>query len=298
MNVVESSEESAGWINRPAAADLDLEEPLIAESGILGLRAATLTRILLPVFMGFLLLAIWEITVDTAGVPSYVVPGPLLIAKTMVKDWDLLFSSLLSTLDVAGLALAIALIMGVSIAIIFNHSKWVEMTFFPYAVIMQVTPLAAVAPLIILWVDNIHTGLLICAWIVPFFPILSTTTTGLNSADHNLVHLFQIYHASRWQTLIRLKIPSAMPFFLAGLRISGGLCLVGAVVAEFVAGAGGKGAGLAYLILESGYDLKTPRMFAALIMISVCGVAVFLLTSAISYLCLHRWHESSIRKES
>jgi NitT/TauT family transport system permease protein len=264
----------------------------------LWLPAATWPRIILPVAMGIALLAGWEVAVDVAGIPAYVIPGPTVIAKTLVRDWGVLSSALLATLHVAGLALALALVMGVGIAIIFVQSKWVEMTFFPYAVILQVTPLAAVAPLIILWVDDVRTGLLICAWIIPFFPILSTTTVGLNSADHNLVDLFQIYRASRWQTLLRLRLPSAMPYFLAGLRISGGLCLVGSVVAEFVAGSGGKGSGLAYLILESGYQLKTPRMFAALVLISASGVTVFLLTTAISYLCLHRWHESSVRKEN
>jgi NitT/TauT family transport system permease protein len=269
-------------------ADPD-DDGFVLERRFLGLRSATWPRILMPIAMGVVFVALWQIAVDVWSIPSYVIPAPGLIATTMVRDWALLSSSLLSTLGIAGLALAIAVVMGVAIAVIFNQSKLIEMTFFPYAVIMQVTPLAAVAPLIILWVDDVRVGLLICAWIIPFFPILSTTTTGLNSADRNLVNLFHIYRASRWQTLTRLKFPSALPYFLTGLRISGGLFLVGT---------GGKGAGLAYLILESGYDLKTPRMFAALVMISVSGVAIFLLTSLITYLCLHRWHESSLPKEN
>ncbi|CAN5503325.1 ABC transporter permease [soil metagenome] len=290
--------EPAQWAEQPVDAPVadDVEDD--APRTLLGMSISTWLRIMLPLLMGIALIVGWEVAVRVAEIPPYVIPGPIVIAQTLIRDWGVLSTSLLATLHVAGLALALALVMGVGIAIVFVQSKFVEMTFFPYAVILQVTPLAAVAPLIIMWVDDVRTGLLICAWIIPFFPILSTTTVGLNSADHNLVNLFHIYRASRWQTLIRLKLPSAMPYFLAGLRISGGLCLVGSVVAEFVAGSGGKGSGLAYLILESGYQLKTPRMFAALVLISVSGVTVFLITTAISWLCLHHWHESSVRKEN
>jgi NitT/TauT family transport system permease protein len=161
-----------------------------------------------------------------------------------------------------------------------------------------VTPIVSIAPLIIIWVDNTYLSLLICAWIVAFFPILSNTTTGLNSADHNLRNLFELYGATRWQTLRRLRLPAAMPYFLAGLRISGGLALIGAVVAEFVAGSGGVESGLAYRILESGYRLQIPRMFAALIMISMSGIVIFLAMSLITHLALRRWHESAIKREN
>jgi NitT/TauT family transport system permease protein len=165
-------------------------------------------------------------------------------------------------------------------------------------VILQVTPVVAIAPLIIIWVGDINLSLLICAWIVAFFPILSNTILGLNSADHNLINLFQLYRASRWQTLRYLRLPAALPYFLGGLKISGGLALIGAVVAEFVAGTGGSASGLAYRILESGYRLQIPRMFAALIMISLTGIAIFFLTSWIAHLCLRNWHESAVRREN
>jgi NitT/TauT family transport system permease protein len=165
-------------------------------------------------------------------------------------------------------------------------------------VVLQVTPIVAIAPLIIIWVNDVKLSLLICAWIVAFFPILSNTTVGLNSADRNLVDLFRLYRASAWQTLRYLKLPAAMPYFLAGLRISGGLSLIGAVVAEFVAGTGGSQSGLAYRILESGYQLRIPRMFAALLLISVSGILLFLALSLLSHLCLRRWHESALRQEN
>jgi len=189
-------------------------------------------------------------------------------------------------------------VLGVALAVLFASSKWIEASFFPYAVILQVTPIVAIAPLIIIWVNDVKLSLLICAWIVAFFPILSNTTVGLNSADHNLTDLFRLYRANWWQQLRYLKLPSAMPYFLAGLRISGGLSLIGAVVAEFVAGTGGTQSGLAYRILESGYQLRIPRMFAALLLISLSGILLFLALSLLSHLCLRRWHESAISRES
>ena len=184
-----------------------------------------------------------------------------------------------------------------SSAILFSASRWIELSLFPFAVILQVTPIIAIAPLIVIYVDNVHLALLICAWIVAFFPILSNTTLGLNSADHGLRDLFQLYGASRSQTLWHLRLPSAMPYFLGGLKIAGGLSLIGAIVAEFVAGTAGTGSGLAYRILEAGYRLNIPRMFAAVALISVTGILIFLVLSLVSHLILRRWHESALKQE-
>ena len=180
---------------------------------------------------------------------------------------------------------------------LFSLSRWVELSLFPFAVVLQVTPIVAVAPLILIYVDNTDLALLTCAWIVAFFPILSNTTLGLNSADHNLRDLFQLYRASRWQQLTLLRMPAAMPYFLGGLRIAGGLSLIGAIVAEFAAGTAGAGSGLAYRILEAGYRLNIPRMFAALILISLTGIAIFLACTLLQHLLLRRWHESAIKRE-
>jgi NitT/TauT family transport system permease protein len=205
---------------------------------------------------------------------------------------------LLITLRITFAALIAAVTVGVALAVIFTQSKWLEKSLFPYAVILQVTPIVAIAPLIIIWVGDVKLSLLICAWIVAFFPILSNTIIGLNSADHNLINLFQLYGATRWQMLRYLRLPAALPFFLAGLKISGGLALIGAVVAEFVAGSGGSASGLAYRILESGYQLRIPRMFAALLLISLSGIAIFFVTSVIAYFALRRWHESAVVREN
>jgi NitT/TauT family transport system permease protein len=251
-----------------------------------------------PVAVGVLVLGSWEALVRIRGIPAYILPGPLLIAQTLVADWDTLSGSLLITLRITLEALAAAVIVGTSLAMIFTQSKWLEKSLFPYAVILQVTPVVSIAPLIIIWVNDLSLSLLICAWIVAFFPILSNTIVGLNSADHNLIDLFRLYRASRWQTLWRLRMPAAMPYFLAGLRISGGLALIGAVVAEFVAGTGGNGSGLAYRILESGYQLRIPRMFAALVLISLSGIAIYIVTTVIARLALRHWHESAVKRDS
>ncbi|MCR0983263.1 ABC transporter permease [Roseomonas populi] len=267
------------------------------ERRILGLPPGTWPRILAPLVVGLLLLGGWEWAVRHFAVPAYILPGPVAIARTLVADWPTLSGSLAVTLRITVLALLVATAAGLALSILFSQSKWVEMTFLPYAVMLQVTPVVAIAPLIIIWVDNIQASLLICAWIVAFFPVVSNTTIGLNSTDRNLLDLFRLYGATRWQTLVHLRLPAAMPFFLAGLRISGGLSLIGAIVAEFVAGAGGASSGLAYRILESGYQLQIPRMFAALALISFSGVLIFLALSLVSHLMLRRWHESALRKD-
>ncbi len=278
--------------------DAEARPVFAEEKRVLGIAVSTWPGIIAPLVIGVLALALWEAAVRINQIPHYILPGPVLIAQTLVRDWATLSGSLLVTLRITFAALVAAVTVGVALAIIFTQSKWLEKSLFPYAVILQVTPVVSIAPLIIIWIGDINLSLLICAWIVAFFPILSNTILGLNSADHNLINLFQLYRASRWQTLRYLRLPAALPYFLGGLRISGGLALIGAVVAEFVAGTGGNASGLAYRILESGYQLNIPRMFAALIMISLTGIAIFFVTSWIAHMALRRWHESAVRREN
>lgn len=263
-------------------------------SRTLGLTGEGWLRLLLPGALGLLLLAGWEALVRAYAVPAYVLPGPVQIGRTLWADWPSLAVSLGITLQITAAALVAAAVLGLVIAVLFVQSRLVELSLFPYAVILQVTPIVAIAPLIIIWVDDIRLALLVCAWIVAFFPVLSNTTLGLNSVDRNLLDLFRLYRASRWQVLTRLRLPTALPYYLAGLRISGGLALIGAIVAEFVAGTGGRASGLAYRILEAGYQLQIPRMFAALVLVSGAGIAIFLALSLLSHLLLRHWHESAV----
>ena len=273
------------------------QPPLEGGSGEGAARAERIARIAAPLAIGLLALAIWEVVVRLNHIPHYILPGPLLVLQSLIEDWGTLWPSLLITLQITFMALAVAIVGGVGLAILFTTSKWIELSFFPFAVILQVTPIIAIAPLILIYVDNTYAALLICAWIVAFFPILANTTLGLNSADHNLVDLFQLYGASRWQTLVHLRLPAAMPYFLGGLKIAGGLSLIGAIVAEFAAGTAGTGSGLAYRILEAGYRLNIPRMFAAVFLISLTGILIFLAFSLLAHLILRKWHESAVRRE-
>lgn len=249
-----------------------------------------------PLAVGIAFFVIWEVIVRVQEIPHYVLPGPILIFETLVRDWHTLYPSLLVTLSITLAALAVATVAGVTISILFAQSKIIERSFFPYAVMLQVTPIVAIAPLIIIWVRDIQLSLLICAWIVAFFPIVSNTTLGLRSTDHNLLDLLELYGASRRQAFWYVRLPSALPYFLGGLRISGGLALIGAVVAEFVAGTGGTESGLAFRILESGYTLQIPRMFAALILITGTGVVIFVVLTFVAHLLLRRWHESAVQR--
>ena len=265
------------------------------------LRQERLERIgkwLLPLAIMVVAIWLWDRICVWNEIPKYILPRPFEVLQALHDDAALLFTSLLVTLKITFLSLALAVIGGVGLSVLFAQSKWVEMSFFPFAIVLQVTPIVAIFPLINIYVNNQTAKLLLCAWIVAFFPILSNTTLGLNSVDRNLRDLFRLNGATRWQELWHLRLPAAMPYFLGGLKIAGGLSLIGAVVAEFVAGAGGQGSGLAYRILEAGYQLKTPRMFAALLMISCTGVLIFLATSFVSQRILRRWHESAMERES
>jgi NitT/TauT family transport system permease protein len=254
-------------------------------------------RLVAPVAIGILFLAFWEAAVWLRDIPPYILPAPSAVAQSLWTDGPSLMGSLLVTLRITLAALAAAALFGGTIALLFSRSRLLELSLFPYAVILQVTPIVAIAPLIIIWVREPFLALLVCAWIVAFFPIVSNTTVGLNSADRNLLALFRLYGASPGQILRYLRVPTALPYFLAGLRISGGLALIGAVVAEFVAGTGGAETGLAFRILEAGYRLAIPRMFAALLLLSLTGIVIYLLLDWLSRRVLRHWHESANEAE-
>jgi NitT/TauT family transport system permease protein len=260
-------------------------------------RSDRVLRWAAPIAVGILVVLVWHALVKAFDVPKYIVPAPLLVAETLVTDWELLFRSLLITLKITFGAFFMAVLIGTTVAFLFVQSRWIEVSFFPYAVLLQVTPIVAIAPLIIIWVKNPTAALVVCATIIALFPIIANTTLGLRSVNPGLVDLFRMNRASRWQTLTQLRIPSAAPYFFGGLRISSGLALIGAVVAEFVAGTGGTSAGLAYQILQAGFSINIPRLFAALFLITVTGVALFLLMVFLSKLALGSWHESEVVQE-
>jgi NitT/TauT family transport system permease protein len=260
-------------------------------------HALRVLRIALPLVVAAAGTVLWEAVVRIYDIQPYVLPGPLAVLRTLVGDWSVLSQSLATTLLTTLEGFVAASLGGIALALLFNQSKWLEYSLFPYAVILQVTPVIAIAPLLLIYLPQ-QTAVIVCAWIVGFFPVLSNTTLGLNSVDRNLAGLFQLYGASRWQTLRYLKLPAALPYILGGLRIAGGLSLIGAVVAEIAAGTAGAGSGLAYRIAESGYRLNIPRMFAALLLLSLAGIVIYALLALVSHLLLRRWHESALGKEN
>jgi NitT/TauT family transport system permease protein len=255
-------------------------------------------QIAVPLVMLAGMIVLWHVYVTVYQVPHYILPSPLRVAQSLYTDWPILFRALQVTVEITFSALALALLGGVTIAIIMSQSRLAELAIYPYAVILQVTPIVAIAPLIIIYAPTTHAALLICAFLVAFFPVLSNTTQGLKSTDHNLLNLFELYGATRLQTLLLLKIPNALPYFLVGLKIAGGLALIASVVAEFVAGSAGANSGLAFRLLESQFRLNIPRLYAALLLLSLTGVVIFFGTSLISYLLLRKWHESAVRREN
>jgi len=262
-----------------------------------GMTREHLIRFALPFVTLALGILAWDLVVRIKSIPPYVLPSPGLVFHTLIADWPVLWSSLLETLTTTLEGLLLALLGGVGLAVIFNQSRLVEYSLYPYAVILQVTPVVAIAPLLLIYLPQ-QAAVLACAWIVAFFPVLANTTLGLNSVDRNLADLFRLYGASRFQVLRELKLLAALPYILGGLKIAGGLSLIGAVVAEIAAGSAGAGSGLAYRIAESGYRLNIPRMFAALVLLSVAGIVIFALLSLLSHLVLRRWHESAVEPEA
>ncbi|MBD8907878.1 ABC transporter permease subunit [Methylorubrum zatmanii] len=242
-----------------------------------------------PLLVGIAVLSLWEVACRGFAIPDYLFPAPSVIAASLVQNGPDLMRALWSTIRVTLIAFALSTVLGTAVAFLFVQSRFIERGFFPYAVMLQVTPVVAVAPLIIILVRDTQIALVICATIIAIFPVISNTTVGLRSVDPGLVNLMRVYRASRLQTLLRLRIPSALGYFFAGLRISSGLALIGAVVAEFVAGTGGRSAGLAYEILQAGFQLDIPRMFAALSLITAAGILLFLAMSGLSRLALGSW---------
>jgi NitT/TauT family transport system permease protein len=272
---------------------IDLEE----QARVRANKREKLGRWLIPLIVVLLTVIMWDRLCVWYEVPHYIVPRPYRVWNELVKDFPFLMSALHTTLSTTFFGLGIAIVGGVLLAIVFNQSKWAEMTFFPYAVILQVTPIVAIFPIINGYIDSRMTKLLLATWLVAFFPLLSNTTMGLRSVDNNLRDLFRLNGATKWQTLIHLQLPAALPYFLSGLKIAGGLALIGAIVAEFVAGATGNSFGLASVIVEASYRLNRPRSFAALGLIAVAGVAIFAATSIFAWFMLRKWHESAIKRD-
>ena len=252
-----------------------------------------MNRVLAPLAFGVFLLAVWEAAVRLGNVPPYILPSPLAIAASIGANASDLTAALGVTLQVTLAALALAAVSGGLIAILLAQSPLAERIFFPYAVFLQVTPIVTIAPFVIIWVENVFAVLLILAWMAAIFPIIANTLLGLKSVDTNLKDLFRLYGASRAQTITRLMIPSALPYFLGGVRIAGGLALIGTVVAEMVAGTSGTRSGLASRLVEASYRLELAVALGCFFLLSATGLVLYLALDALSRRLLRHWHESA-----
>ena len=243
-----------------------------------------------PIITFLLLLFAWELIVNFQNIPKYILPAPTDIFTSFLLNYSDLLRSTFITFRITFFAFMIASLLAIFIAILFSQSKIIELSLYPIAVIFQVTPVVAIAPLILIWVglDNAEFAILILAIIVAFFPVLANTNLGIRSVEKNLSELFSLYEANRFQRLFKLQLPYALPFILTGMKTSIGLALIGSVVAEFVAGSG-TSTGLAWRIIEAGNRLDVPKLFAALILLVVLGVILFLIMSLFEKILLKRW---------
>jgi NitT/TauT family transport system permease protein len=255
-------------------------------------------KYVVPALVFALTLALWEWRVHALGISPLVLAAPSDIWRAFFENFAVLTAALWFTVKITALAFALATVAGVALAVLFSQSRIVEYALYPFAVVLQVTPIVAIAPLLLIWVgfDNTNEVLVVLAWIIAFFTILSNTLTGLRSADHNLIDLMKLYGASRFQVMWRLQLPSALPFLLTGMKIAGGLALIGAVTAEFVAGAGND-LGLGWVITLANRNLDTAQEFAALALLALLGVTILFAMTALEWALLHRWHESAVKKQ-
>ncbi|MBS0472331.1 MAG: ABC transporter permease [Proteobacteria bacterium] len=255
-------------------------------------------RYVVPVVVFAAALLLWEWRVHALGISPLILATPSDIWTALIAHWDVLQPALLFTLKITAEAFVLASVAGVALAVLFSQSRIVEYALYPFAVVLQVTPVVAIAPLLLIWIgyDNVNEVLVVLAWIIAFFTVLSNALTGLKSADHNLIDLLKLYGASRWQILWRVQLPSALPFILTGMKISGGLALIGAVTAEFVAGSGND-LGLGWVITLSTRNLDTAQAFAALALLSILGIAILFALTVVEWALLHRWHESAVKRE-
>jgi NitT/TauT family transport system permease protein len=261
------------------------------------MRRTVVLSILVPVGVLALTVLAWQLYVTLGDVSTYDLPAPGLVVQTLWNDWSTLGPALWVTLKLTLSALALAVVGGVALAVLMAQSRWIELALYPYAVILQVTPIVALAPIIVTRIPDTQVALLVLAFVVAFFPILTNTAQGLKSVDHNLRDFFQLHGSGRLRRLWYLEAPSALPYFLTGLRIAGGIALIAAVVAEFAAGSAGAGSGLAFRLFEAQYRFNTPRVFAALLLLAITGVTIFAVTSLLSAWALRHWHESAVPRD-
>lgn len=250
-----------------------------------------------PLLVLIIALLLWQAVTRIFDIPFFILPTPVQVVQAAIQNGPSLLDSVLTTFEAAMTGFALSGIAGILIAMLLSSSKLMEVSFYPYAIVLQTIPVIAIAPLIIIWIGAGFKAVVTISFIISLFPVISNTTVGLTSTDHNLRNLFTLYNANRFQTLFKLKIPYALPFLLAGLRISSGLAVIGAIVGEFIAGIGGGHGGLGYLITVAASRMEMAYLFAAALSSSILGILVFFAVNWVTVKTLH-WHESTGKFEN
>lgn len=250
-----------------------------------------------PIFALIIFLSLWQFVPVLLDIKPFILPKPTDVVEAAIEDWHLLWPAMQVTIFESVIGFLLSAIVGIAISVLLASSRVLEISLYPYAVILQTIPVVAIAPIVVIWFGSGFNSIVIISFLIGFFPIVSNTLMGLNSVDKNMGYLFKLYNASKWQTMFKLRIPAAMPFIVSGLKISCTLAIIGSITGEYIAGIGGGKGGLGYSITVAAVQLKTPYLFACAITGALFGIVFYLLVSFLSRLILKSWHESAMKVE-
>lgn len=250
-----------------------------------------------PILALVVFLSIWQFIPTLLDIKPFILPKPTDVVSAAIEDWALLWPAMQITIFESVIGFILSAIVGIGISILLASSRVLEISLYPYTVILQTIPIVAIAPIIVIWFGSGFNSIVIISFLIGFFPIVSNTLMGLNSVDKNMGDLFKLYNANKWQTMFKLRIPAAMPFIMSGLKVSCTLAIIGSITGEYIAGIGGGKGGLGYAITVAAVQLKTPYLFACAITGALFGIVFYLLVSMISRLVLKSWHESAMKVE-
>ncbi|WP_407647296.1 ABC transporter permease [Gracilibacillus oryzae] len=250
-----------------------------------------------PIIAFVVFLALWQSVPVLLGLEHYILPKPTDVVAAAIEDWSLLWPAVQITVVESVLGFFVSAVVGIGVSILLASSKVLERSIYPYAIVLQTIPVVAVAPIVVIWFGAGYNSIVVISFLIGFFPVISNTLMGLNSVDKNKDELFTLYNATKWQKMWKLRIPSALPYMMTGLKISCTLSIVGAIVGEYIAGIGGGKGGLGYSITVAAMQVKTSYLFACGIAAAILGIAFYLLVSMFSNYMLNSWHDSAIKAD-
>ena len=250
-------------------------------------------NILPPILVLVLFLAVWSVGAKIYDL-VFLLPGPMTVAKAFINDFTIIFQGAIITFREALIGYLLAITLGIIVATTMSLSKMLERSLYPYAILLQTVPVVAVAPLIVLWFGFEERSVIIISLIISLFPIINNTLLGLKSTSINLVELFDMHKASKMVSFFKLRFPAAIPNIIAGMRISAGLSVIGAIVGEFIIGSGSEDGGLGVQIIYAQAELETPLVMALILSATSLGFLFFMTVSTIGHLLMRKWHESAM----